>query len=322
MKAKLKTKYYSKLMIKLLTILCLLAVTATGQVKVPKGNPPSSYNPDIKYPVADSMIEVRKDNLAYMNAKVANSNYQDSVDAYAIPAERQFEVWEILKSKTGHPDTVISKRLITNVVTISRDGQVTKMDTRTDTATLYMSGFSDKVFIATMTWNSNQKYDTTFITKETVDDPSRAPARWTTNNVLLAYPTSKTGCYNDSFTGVSVTSSPSWREFTFTGDIIQFFGERFQGHGNVVIFVDGVQVVTLYQGANPWVTDFVRMQPSWSYTFPKSPNYNSPAGTHKIRFETTAGNQYIIDAMRIVNYTLAPRNRNSESIKEAKSSKR
>ena len=157
-----------------------------------------------------------------------------------------------------------------------------------------------------MTWHTNTLYDTTYVEKERVDDPAGTPARWTITNMAKAANTTKPGVYNKTFSYVLTSASPSKSEMTIVGDRVEFFGERFNGHGNVTVFIDGEQKAVLYQGAAPWVTDFSRMQPSFGYTFPKK-EYNSPPGSHTIRLETTAGNQYIIDFVRVVNYTLTPR---------------
>jgi hypothetical protein len=239
--------------------------------------------------------------IAGVSDKVQNQAAIDSANYRNIPAERRFAIVEFVDSVKYN---VI--QLITNVVLI-REGSVTKMAMPFDSATLYLPEDGVTNYIGTTVWRTNTQFDTVFVEKERVDDPSKTPSRWVFNNALLAGTTTKPGCYNNSFTGVSVTTSSSFREFTFTGDRIEFFGERFSGHGNVKIIIDGVQVATLYQGAAPYVTDFSRMIPSFSYNFKKAPEYNSPATQHKIRFETDPGNQYIIDMMRVQNYTLRPR---------------
>jgi hypothetical protein len=234
-------------------------------------------------------------------AKIESQAAIDSANYHNIPAERRFAIVEFVDSV--HYNVI---KLITNVVMVT-EGLVTKAQTPPDTATLYLAADGVTKYVGTTVWRTNAVYDTTFVEKERVDDPSGTPARWVFNNALLAKPTTKPGCYLNSFTGVSVTTSASFREFTFVGDRIEFYGERWQGHGNVKIFIDGVQMATLYQGANPWTTDFTRLAPSFSYNFPKKPEYNSPATSHKIRFETDPGNQFIIDMMRVQTYTLRPR---------------
>ena len=132
----------------------------------------------------------------------------------------------------------------------------------------------------------------------------------------------KPGCYNNSFSYVSVASSAASAKTTFIGDRVEFFGERFNGHGNVKVFIDGVQVVTLFQGANPWITDYSRMQPSFYYNFPKKPAYNSPATEHTLELLTDPGNQFMMDMIRVHNYTLTSKKRNSAGVQDAKTSKK
>jgi len=282
---------------KIAIILFLISFSAFGQIR---NVPPTSMNPVFVLP-----------DESYVNAKVENQARIDSTKAAQIPAERKFAIIEIFDND-AFIDSFKVKKLVTNVVTIEREGQITKMDTNTDTATLYLSGYSDKVFVATMTWHTNQTYDTTWTETARIDDAGTNTTDWQTlTNVWKVANTTKPGVYKNSFMSVSVTSSPSVMEMKpVVCDRLEFFGERFSGHGNVKVFVDGpdgawMQVATLYQGANPWVTDFSRMQPSFFYTFPKE-KFDSPARPHKIKFETVPGNQFIVDFIRVVKMTLSP----------------
>lgn len=298
----------------LLAFGCLVALPAYTQIR---NVPPTSMNPQFVLPAIDTVppaVQNAKDNRAYTDAKIDNQAKIDSANAYAIPAERKFELWEILDSgNPSYPDSFKVKRLVTNVRIIDHDGQVTKMDTQTDTATLYISGYSNKVFVATMTWHTNAVYDTTWTEVARVEDAASNPGAWAVlTNIAKAPNSGKPGISSKSFTYVSVASSPSVLEFKpVLCDRLEFFGERFNGHGNVKIFVDGpdgawMQVATLFQGANPWITDLDRMQPSFGYTFPKK-SWNSPPTMHKIKFETDGGNQYMQDFIRVMKYTLTPR---------------
>ena len=237
--------------------------------------------------------------------KIESQAKIDSANAYNIPGERRFAIVEFVDSI--HYNVV---DLITHVVMIERDGQITKRDTESDTATLYLPADGSTKYIATMTWHTNTLFDTAYVEKERIDDPARAAARWTNLvNIAYAYPATPKPVYQSSFSYVRVTSSASKAETTFIGDRVEFFSEHYQGHGYVKIFIDDQQVAELYQnssGSLSNVTDFSRMIPSFGYTFPKAA-YNSPPGSHKIRLETAPGNQYLLDFIRVVNYTLTPR---------------
>jgi archaellum component FlaF (FlaF/FlaG flagellin family) len=200
-----------------------------------------------------------------------------------IPAERKFAIIEIFDN-----DSYLS---------------VTKYVMPADTATLYLPEDGVTNYIGTTTWTTPNAYDTIWTEKERYDDATTAPLRWTITNIFKAANTAKPGIYNKSFTAVQVTSTASTASTTFIGDRVEFFGERFEGHGNVKVFIDNQQVATLYQGAVPWVTDFSRMQPSFYYVFPKD-TPTSPPGQHTLRLETEPSNQYIIDMIRVMNYTL------------------
>lgn len=222
----------------------------------------------------------------------------------SIPAERKFAIIEIFDND-AYIDSFKVKKLITDVVLV-KDGTITKRDTEADTATLYLAEDGVTKYIGTTTWHTNTLFDTTWTVKETYDDAAGAPSRWVINNISLATNSTKPGVYNKSFTFVKVTSSPSSAKTTFTGDRVEFFSERYQGHGLVKILIDGQQVSVKYQNDQPWVTDFSRMQPTFYYVFPKD-KFDSPPTQHTLELQTDPGNQYIVDMIRVVNMTLTPR---------------
>jgi hypothetical protein len=255
----------------------------------------------------------------YSQDKVQTQAKIDSANAAQIPAERKFAIIEY-KDNDAFLDSFYVKTLITEVIMIE-EGMTTKRDTQSDTATLYLPADGQTVFVGTTTWHANAKYDTTWTETARIDDAATNTTNWgTLTNIAKATNTTKPGVYNKSFTYVTVTSSPSVTELKpVVCDRLEFFGERFQGHGNVKVFVDGPdgswqQVATLSQGNPPYVTDFSRMQPSFYYVWPKK-EWNSPAGLHKIKFETDPGNQYIVDFIRVVKMTLTPRTVTKSAVK-------
>lgn len=233
------------------------------------------------------------------DAKISASSFNASQN------DRKFAIVEYY-DKVAPMDSFLVTTLITDVKYI-KDGSVTYRTTPADTATLYIAEDPARPLRATMTWKyADQIYDTTFNEKERIDDPAGAPTRWGVVNMSKYTNTTKPGVYNKTFSAVTTTASVSSAKITTTGDVFEFFGERFDGHGNIKIFIDGQQVQTLYQGAQPWVTDFSRMQPSFRWIFPKATPTSAP-GEHTIEIQTDPANQYIIDFLRVLNYTLKPR---------------
>jgi hypothetical protein len=223
----------------------------------------------------------------------------------SVPAERRFALVEIFDNDSDI-DSFKIKKLYTSVRTIT-DGSVTYQNAPGDSAVIYLSADPARSLKGTVTWKwADQQFDTTYVEKERYDDPSKAGSRWTVTNMFLAPNTSKPGVYNGSISYVNSTNTESKARTTFTGDMVEFFGERAQGHGDVHIYIDDQPVKTLQQGATPWMTDFSRMVPSFRWVFPKA-TPTSPAAQHTIELRTQPGNQYIIDMIRVQNYTLKPR---------------
>jgi hypothetical protein len=281
----------------LLAFGCLIALPALTQIR---NVPTSSLSPQLVLP-----------DDSYVNAKVESQAKIDSTKAAQIPAERKFAIIEY-KDNDAYLDSFYVKKLITNVVLIE-EGTVTKRDTQTDTAALYLPADGKTVFVGTTTWHENVRFDTTWTEVARIDDPATNNTSWSLlTNISKAANVSGKNVYNKSFSYVTVASSKSVLELKpVAADRLEFFSEHYPTHGLVKVFIDGPdgtwqQIATLNQNATVPVTDFERMQPSFSYIWPKA-LWNDPMKPHKIKFETDAGNQYLMDFIRVVKMTLTPR---------------
>lgn len=220
-----------------------------------------------------------------------------------IQAERKFGLIEIFDNDAYIDSFKILK--LKTIVKIVGDGSITKQQLPPDSAILYLADDGVSQYIGTTTWRKNAVFDTTYTETARIDDPATSN-RWTVVNILTATNSAKPGVFNKSFSFVNASSAVSSASITVTCDRVEFFGERWQGHGNVKVFIDGQQVQTLSQGSAPYVTDFSRLQPSFYYIFPKA-TPSSPPTAHTLKLETDPSNQYIIDMVRTLNYTLTVR---------------
>lgn len=220
----------------------------------------------------------------------------------AAQESRRFVVTEIYST----PDSGKWRNLQTKVIYIT-DGDKSVIQAPGDTARLFFPSDPSRILIGTVTWRwADQQYDTTYTETARIDDPATS-TRWTDLvNIGKATNSAKTGVYNKSFSFVNTAGAVSSASITVTCDRVELFSERWQGHGNVKVFIDGQQVRTLSQGNAPYVTDFSRMVPSFYWIFPKA-TPTSPATSHTLRLETDPSNQYIIDMIRTLNYTLTVR---------------
>lgn len=219
--------------------------------------------------------------------------------------DRKFAIVEYY-DKVAPMDSFLVRTLITDVRYVN-DGSVTYQHTPPDTAILYLSQ-TGRPLNGTVTWKyADQNYDTVFTEKEKIDDYAGASSRWSVVNMSKAINSPKPQLtYNKTFTFVTTTASAASAKIITTGDAFEFFSERYPGHGNVRVFVDGQQVHILQQGIEPFGTDFERMVPSFRWIFPKA-TPTSPATEHTIEFKTDPGTQFIVDMLRVLNYTLKPR---------------
>lgn len=240
---------------------------------------------------------------SYVKEKSATNAIYQAGSANAIQNERKFMIVEYFPGT----DSVKAKYLVTSVRYIT-DGSVTYQQSPADSAILYIPQEGDRKLKGTVTWKyADQRYDTTYTLKEAIDDPATTASRWSLTNINnKAVNQSKPGVYNKSFSFVNVVSSASSAKFTSVMDRIEFFSEHFEGHGYVKIFIDGQQVSTLFQGTQPYYTDYSKLKPGFYWNFPKA-TPTSPAKEHTIEFKTDPGNQYIIDLIRTFTYTLKPR---------------
>lgn len=239
---------------------------------------------------------------SYTIQKVVQTAKNEAASFNALQSDRKFMIVEYFPGT----DSVKAKYLITSVRYVA-DGTITYQYAPGDSAVIYIPKDPARKMRGTVTWKyADQIYDTTFTLKETIDDPSTTGSRWAISNIQKAANSTKPDVYNKSFSFVSVTSTASSAKFTSTMDRIELFSEHWQGHGYVKIFVDGQQVATLFQGTDPYITDFKKMSPGWYYNFPKA-TPTSPAKEHTVEFRTDPGNQYIIDMIRTFTYTLKPR---------------
>lgn len=103
----------------------------------------------------------------------------------------------------------------------------------------------------------------------------------------------KTDVSGGNFTYVATAGTLSTMKFTFTGSEISFWGERWSGHGVVVVYVDGVNRGSFNQGIAPIVTDFNRGIPTFKMSLPK--------GAHTIEVQSIG--QFILDFFKVTAYT-------------------
>lgn len=138
-------------------------------------------------------------------------------------------------------------------------------------------------------------YDTIYRISEMIEPTD---TRFTVVNMITYTNSGKPAVTDKSFAGVTDIAKPASGTTTFNGAMVEFYGERFAGHGVIQIYIDDVMAGTFNQGAAPFVTDFSRMAP----TFRKKVT----PGPHTISVRSTSG-QHIIDAFQVYTYTLQPK---------------
>lgn len=216
------------------------------------------------------------------------------IAATALGQERKFKIAEIF----GSGDTTVYVNLVTKVI-VPKDGMVIRHTTPPDTARLYLPDDGFK-YLATTTFTKigggGPAYDTLWKINETVEPEN---PRVQHVNMITYTNSGKPDISNKSFAAVVGVSAASSSTVTLPNTaMIEFWGERYQGHGTIQIWVDDNLAGTFNQGAGEFNTDLKRGHPTFRRKF--------PIGTHTVSVRSVTG-QHIVDFITAYGYTLQPK---------------
>lgn len=139
-------------------------------------------------------------------------------------------------------------------------------------------------------------YDTVYKIIETVEPTI---ARVSHVNMTTYANSLKPGVSDKSFSAVTDLAKVSSSTLSFSGSLVEFWGERFAGHGTVSIFIDNNLAATFNQGIAPFTTDLQRGSPTFRKKIPK--------GQHTISVRAAINQQHIVDFFTVYDYSLIPR---------------
>ncbi len=214
------------------------------------------------------------------------------------PKDRVFQFQEVFK-RQDKPDSFGIVNMTTHVITIDHDGQITRRDTKTDTATLYLPSDGKTHYVATMTWKKQETMDTV-LTKTVIESTDVSVQK---TNMTSVTGSAKPDISGQSFIYVTNTSQIGTVAYNFTitgvAGYVEVFSERYQGHCNVAFVLDALPGMQMDQGAPPFGTDYKRGQATF--------RAKVGPGAHRIVLQPyPSPGQYTIDFIRITNATLVP----------------
>jgi hypothetical protein len=177
--------------------------------------------------------------------------------AFSQQETRNFGIAEVFRSG----DSIFIKKLVTRVITI-HDGDITKMQTPPDTASLYLSS-DGSVYQGTTVWKRVTTPTTPVYVSETIDNLSSQNSYFGT-----WLQGTGTGHFNNSLTfsqtlGNTVTVS-------FSGVRVEWFAEKEKTHAIAAVSIDGGPEVEydLYSPTNQkQVKIFEKELPNGPHTF-------------------------------------------------------
>lgn len=211
------------------------------------------------------------------------------------PLDRVFKIAEIF----GKGDTTTFVNLATKVI-VPTDGMTIRYNVPQDSARLFLPNNGEK-YEATVTFRKiggsgpPPSYDTLWKLGEQIEPEN---TRMTHVNMTSYTNSGKQFISNKSFSAVTVATSPASSTVTVNNvAMLEFWGERYAGHGTVNIYIDGIFVATYNQGFGEFNTDLQRNAP----TFRKK----VPLGTHTISVRSVTG-QHIVDFINAYTYTVTP----------------